>query len=72
VFAAVATGLVPALGPRIGSLVLIAFYAASSIWFELFPEHAIRFVRGPKAGPIPYQPDLESRAQRGRGDTTPR
>jgi len=72
VFAAVATGLVPALGPRAGSVVLIAFYAAASIYFELFPEHAIRFVRGFKAGPIAYQKDLDSRAARDRGDATRR
>lgn len=72
VFAAVATGLVPALGPRVGSLVLIAFYAAASIWFELHPEQAIRFVRGLKSGPIAYQKDLDSRAAGDRGDTTRR
>ena len=61
----------PALGPRIGSFVLIAIYAGATVYFELFPEHATRFVRGGKAGPIQYQRDLESRA-RDRGDITPR
>ena len=71
VFIAVATGLVPALGPRIGSFVLIAIYAGATVYFELFPEHATRFVRGAKAGPIQYQRDLESRA-RERADIKPR
>ena len=71
VFIAVGTGLVPALGPRIGSFVLIAIYAGASVYFELFPEHATRFVRGGKAGPIKYHRDLESRA-RERGDIKPR
>lgn len=68
VFIAVATGLVPALGTRVGSLVLIAIYAGASIYFELFPDHAIRLVRGSKSGPIVYQNDLDVRAARQRGE----
>ena len=71
VFLAVAIGLVPALGPRVGGLVLIAIYAGASVYFELFPEHAMRLVRGANAGPIRYGRDLESRA-RERGDVTRR
>jgi len=71
VFVAVGTGLVPALGPRVGSFVLIAIYAGASVYFELVPEHAMRLVRGARAGPIRYQSDLESRA-RERGDVTRR
>ena len=66
VFLAIATGLAPALGPRYASVALIAIYAGASIYFELFPEHAMRLVRG-NANPIAYGQDLESRA-RDRGD----
>jgi hypothetical protein len=66
VFIAIATGLVAALGYRFGSLLLIAIYAGASMWFELFPEHAMRVVRG-HSRPIAYGQDLESRA-RDRGD----
>jgi hypothetical protein len=66
VFAAIGTGLVTALGPRFGSLLVIALYAGASVWFELFPGHAMRVVRG-HSRPIAYGQDLESRA-RDRGD----
>ena len=71
VFLAVGIGLVPALGSRIGGFVVIALYAGASVWFELFPGHAMRLVRGASASPIRYGRDLESRA-RDRGDITPR
>jgi cytochrome c biogenesis protein CcdA len=66
VFGTIGTGLVPALGPRLGSLVVIAIYAGASVYFELFPEHAMRLVRG-NARPVVLGKDLESRA-RERGD----
>ena len=50
--------LVPALGTRAGSFVLIAIYAGASVYFELLPEHAMRFVRGASAGPIRYAPHV--------------
>jgi hypothetical protein len=67
VFMAVGIGLVPALGPRVGSFVLIAIYAGATVYFDLFPEHAMLVVRGAGARPIRYEKDLESRA-RERGD----
>lgn len=71
VFAATATGFVGLFGPRWGAFVLIAIYAVASIWFELFPEHAMKFVRGPKAAPIKYEDDLETRAAKHRGEVPP-
>jgi hypothetical protein len=55
----------------VGGLVVIAIYAGASVYFELFPEHAMRLVRGANAGRIRYGKDLASRA-RDRGDITPR
>jgi cell division protein FtsW (lipid II flippase) len=66
VFGAIGTGLVTALGPRFGSVLVVAIYAGASVWFELFPEHAMRVVRG-HARPIAFGKDLASRA-RDRGD----
>ena len=60
-FVAMVTGLVGALGPRIGGFVLVAVYAGASIYFELFPERAARWLRGSGAKPIVYEGDLESR-----------
>src|SRR4029453_7435412 len=71
VFLTVATGLVPALGSRWGSLVVIAIYAGASIYFELFPEHAMRLVRG-NTRPIAYGKDLDSRAAGDRRDVNRR
>lgn len=62
VFVAIGTGLVTGLGPRVGSLLVIAIYAGASVWFELFPDHAMRVVRG-RSGPIAYGQDIESRAR---------
>jgi hypothetical protein len=49
------------LGPRIGGFILIVIYAGASIYFELFPERAVRFVRGKDAKPVTFDGDLESR-----------
>jgi hypothetical protein len=66
VFVAIGTGVTAALSPRLAALLVIAIYVGASVWFELFPEHAARVVRG-HARPISYGKDLESRA-RDRGD----
>jgi Family of unknown function (DUF6498) len=58
-FIAMVTGFVPMLGPVIGGFVLIAIYGGASIYFELFPERAERFVRGDNAKPITYHADLD-------------
>jgi hypothetical protein len=58
---AMITGLIPLLGPRIGGFILVAIYAGASVYFELFPERAVRFVRGKQAKPITFEGDLESR-----------
>jgi hypothetical protein len=60
-FVAMVTGIVPALGPRIGGFILIVIYAGASVYFELFPERAVRFVRGKDAKPVTFEGDLESR-----------
>jgi len=70
-FLAVAVGFVTALGPRFGSFALIAIYAGASIWFELYPEHAMRFARAGNPKPIVYQDDLEARAAKKRGSRPP-
>ena len=58
-FFAMVTGFVPLLGPVIGGFVLVAIFGGASIYFELFPERAERFVRGPGAKPISYDRDLD-------------
>ena len=58
-FVAVVTGFVPLLGPLIGGFVLVAIYGGASIYFELFPERAERFVRGRAAKAITYDADLD-------------
>jgi len=58
---AMVTGLSSLLGPRIGGFILVAVYAGASVYFELFPERAVRFVRGKQAKPIAFEGDLESR-----------
>jgi hypothetical protein len=60
-FAAMVTGIVPALGPKIGGFILIVIYAGASVYFELFPERAMRLVRGKEAKPVTFEGDLESR-----------
>jgi len=60
-FVATVTGLIPLLGPKIGGFILIAIYAGASVYFELFPERAARFIRGKDAKPIAFEGDLESR-----------
>lgn len=72
VFIAVVIGLGTVLGPRIGSFIVVAIYAGASIYFELHPEAAMRFVRGKDAKPIAFDGDLESRlAASGRGKRRP-
>lgn len=71
-FLAGVTGAMSMLGPRLGALVLIALYAGASIYFELFPEQAMRFVRGSRMGPIKYEDDLETRAAKRRGQWPPK
>jgi hypothetical protein len=60
-FFAMVTGLVGALGPRIGGFVLVAVYAGASIYFDLFPERAARLLRGRGAKPVVFEDDLASR-----------
>jgi uncharacterized protein DUF6498 len=60
-FVAMVTGIVPALGPTIGGFILIVIYGGASVYFELFPERAMRFVRGKAAKPVIFEGDLESR-----------
>jgi hypothetical protein len=65
-------GIAAWLGPRLGGAVLLLVYAAASVWFELFPSHAARFVRGARAKPIEQviAEDLAAEARRrakGRG-----
>lgn len=55
-----------ALGPRFGSLLLVAVYAGASVYFELDPGRAMRFVRGKDAKPLELVGDLDSRAARKR------
>ncbi len=57
-FLAMVTGFVALLGPLIGAFLLVAIYGGASIYFELFPERAERFVRG-SAKPITYHADLD-------------
>lgn len=40
------TGLGALLGPRFGGAFLILVYGAASVWFELHPSKAARFLRG--------------------------
>ena len=58
-FCAMVTGLIPLLGPVVGGFLLVAIYGGASIYFELFPERAERFVRGREAKPITYHADLD-------------
>jgi hypothetical protein len=62
-FVAMVTGLVPLLGPTIGSFVLVVVYGGASVYFELFPERAIRFVRGKDAKPLVFEGDIEASAR---------
>jgi hypothetical protein len=61
VFLALTFGIVGLLGPRWGAFVLVAIYGGASVYFELFPERAERFVRGANAKPIQYEADLHRR-----------
>lgn len=67
-FIATITGLIALLGPTIGGFLLVAIYAGASIYFELFPDRAMRFVRGRDAPPIRYDPDLDGPQPRGERD----
>ena len=58
-FIAMVVGLVGLLGPVAGSFVLVAIYAGASIYFELFPERAVRFVRGARSKPLRFEADLD-------------
>ena len=69
-FVAMVTGFVPLLGPVIGGFVLVSIYGGASIYFELFPERAERFVRGRDAKPITYDRDLDGPAAQPAGDPT--
>lgn len=59
---AMITGALALLGPRIGGAVLVAIYGGASVYFELFPGRAERFVRGREAKPITYDQDLDGLA----------
>ena len=65
-FVAMVTGLAAILGPRIGGFVLVATYAGASVYFELFPGRAARWLRGKNAKPIEFELDLESRLAKKR------
>lgn len=67
-FVAMVTGFVALLGPLIGGFVLVAIYGGASIYFELFPERAERFVRGRDAKPITYDRDLDGPAAQPAGE----
>jgi hypothetical protein len=60
-FVAMVTGLVSLLGPMVGGFILVAMYAAGSVYFELYPERAERLLRGNDAKPMTFGEDLESR-----------
>jgi hypothetical protein len=71
-FIAMVVGVGSIPGPRIGSFILVAIYAGASIYFELFPEQAMRFVRGKNAKPIVFDGDLEGRnARSAKGSRRP-
>jgi hypothetical protein len=71
-FVAVVTGIVPLLGPTAGGFVLVAIYAAASVYFELFPERAVSLLRGSRAKPVAFEGDLESRIAARARDTAAR
>ncbi len=58
---AMVTGLVALMGPTIGGFILVAIYAVASVYFDVFPERAERFVRGKEAKPLTFEADLEAR-----------
>jgi len=58
-FFAMTFGVVGLFGPRWGAFVLVAIYGGASVYFELFPDRAERFVRGANAKPIKYDDDLD-------------
>lgn len=62
VFMALTFGVVGLLGPRWGAFVLVAIYGGASVYFELFPDRAERFVRGANAAPIRYESDLDGKS----------
>ena len=70
-FVAMVTGLVAVLGPTVGGFILVAIYAAASVYFELHPERAERLVRGNDAKPMPFDGDLESRIAAARDGSSP-
>ena len=63
-FVATVLGLTSVLGPTVGAFILVAIYGAASVYFELCPECAQRFVRGKGAKPLAFEGDLDSRRDR--------
>jgi hypothetical protein len=53
------TGAFVVPGPAIGGFLMIAVYAGASVYFELFPERAVQFVRGRNAKPLVFEGDLD-------------
>lgn len=45
-------GVAGLFGPRFGGALLLLVYGAASVWFELFPREAARFIRGRGAKPL--------------------
>ncbi|HVE48383.1 MAG TPA: DUF6498-containing protein [Casimicrobiaceae bacterium] len=60
-FVAALTGFLSILGPTIASFAMVAIYAGASIYFELFPDRAVRLIRGKDAQPLTFEGDLDSR-----------
>jgi hypothetical protein len=69
VFFATMTLAIPLLGPVIGGFVMVAIYCGASVYFELNPERAQRFIRGKDAKPIKWEGDLDGKAAEPAGSS---
>jgi hypothetical protein len=59
IFVVSVTGAFVIPGPAIGGILMMAVYAGASVYFELFPDRAARFVRGRDAKPIVFEGDVD-------------